>query len=95
MLLPSNGNDWVCAGRPMRIKFCVSNLDLHAGPGDEKKWIEQMEGRLNASEQDQVEVEELHCLGYCYLCQNEPFALAENRCIIISKSEGDEADAKP
>lgn len=79
----------------MQVRMCVNNLDLHAVSGVEKVWLRQIKGQLGVCDAEQLELEEVHCLGQCYRCQQGPFAFAENKWIFISKSEGVEFENKP
>jgi uncharacterized protein YuzB (UPF0349 family) len=60
----------------MSIKMCVSNLDLFAGECAKKA----AEGLLSRKCSDKVtvpEIEEVHCLGYCYWCPQRLMALVD------------------
>ncbi|MCZ8511735.1 hypothetical protein O9H85_04720 [Paenibacillus filicis] len=80
----------------MKFKVCVNNLDLHGH--FKKKGIHQ---EFSQNEnliceffpetediicQDDFELEEFHCLGYCYWCQLGPIAIVNDNLLTKNKN---------
>jgi NADH:ubiquinone oxidoreductase subunit E len=66
----------------MNIKMCVTNLDLFSTTGDDKYVLKQLlPDQRNAIEEEEFALEEVHCLGSCYLCQCGPTAFVDDRLI--------------
>ncbi|NOU93992.1 DUF1450 domain-containing protein [Paenibacillus sp. LMG 31456] len=75
----------------MNIKMCVSNLDLFAGESVEQAAEGLLGGKCSGKVMGNYEknykatingnVEEVHCLGYCYWCPQSLMALVDGTLV--------------
>ncbi|KPC75932.1 hypothetical protein ADL26_05420 [Thermoactinomyces vulgaris] len=59
------------------IEFCSSNLSV-AGSSLVKEFV---------AEQDQCQVKEYDCLGYCFDCAEQPYAVVDQQVIQASSPD--------
>ncbi|MFD0675858.1 MULTISPECIES: hypothetical protein [unclassified Paenibacillus] len=60
----------------MNIRMCVSNLDLFAGESAKQAAEALLVGKCSGRE-----VEEVHCLGYCFWCPQSLMALVDGTLV--------------
>jgi uncharacterized protein YuzB (UPF0349 family) len=66
----------------MKVKICVNNVDLHVQPRKENDYIDQLLKEFKNTICNEYELEEHHCLGYCYWCQLGPMALVNDHFVV-------------
>lgn len=66
----------------MKVKMCVSNLDLFTAIGEEESMIRHLLSRESETwEKVEYELEEVHCLGFCHWCCQGPTALLDGKFV--------------
>lgn len=65
----------------MKIRLCTNNLDLHGDFSEAICVVDDGAQAPTVHPPTDYELQEVHCLGYCYWCQLGPIALVNNKLL--------------